>query len=836
VLAGAARGAHRSAARDVALSKLGSGVRQKLLDYQQYAPIASAGGELGGDRGGVRCFGDESALGALPNAVGRLGERAGVAATEALGDGALGRGASVLARGATEGAVFGGTSAVGESALHDTPLTGEALIGGVAHGAAGGMIAAGLLHGAGSALGAARGAFRPGAAAYEGLAEREFGEAAPGIGDALGGKAPTPSLESSLAEGGPFRTPGERSGGAFDTAGDAYIRARGGAKSSELGEIWKNREVTLNDAADRVENHTRDFSKAITEQQEASRVTDQATFGEAKENHMAKLVSPSRFNEQASAVRTWMSEAQEAAATSSSDSLGGMGPTARKQFDEQMGRLTKALESGEGHELFTAADDAKRWFGKQAQFGRGPMGLSEWAREADRLYQGRGGLMGTLESDVWGKAGAAQKAVNAATSENIGFGSRFKGGFLAEHGSEAGRPINVADTAKVSGFLGRLTKAGNDLDAQGVKDFIRTRRAFLEATENSYDHGGGATKAIAKERASLDAMEKTFDKATKETALINQVKRMHGEEQANHIGGFLGLATDTLTKPVTTLQRLAQIESHTTQILEKIGAGGQKLAGGSGASSARAVGLAPPKGAGKGFFSLLMERAPVAGEITAVAGANSGQKAFDKRARALAALQSNPAALSARVGDALGPIADAAPKTTAAATATALAGLQFIASKMPPSYQDPYTIQPQFQPTSRASATEIAVHTRYVEALDDPTIIMKRAQNGTLTAEHVEAVKAVYPQLYGQMRSAIMTSLIDSKSKVPYGRRIQLGTLLDLPTDASLAPDFVQALQATYATHPEAATQEPPNPNLSSLDVASSFQSAAQAVSGGEDR
>jgi hypothetical protein len=467
------------------------------------------------------------------------------------------------------------------------------------------------------------------------------------------------------------------------------------------------------------------------------------------------------------------------------------------------------------------------------------MGLSEWAREADQLYQGRGGLMGTLESDVWGKAGAAQKAVNAATSENIGFGSRFKGGFLAEHGSEAGRPINVADTAKVSGFLGRLTKAGNDLDAQGVKDFIRTRRAFLEATENSYSHGEGAAKAIAKERASLDAMEKTFDKATKETSLINQTKRMQSEEAAHHIGGFLGLAADTVTKPVTTLQRLAQIEEHTNQILQKIGAGGQKLAGGSESGAARAAGvggLAPPKGAGEGFFSLLMKRAPVAGELTAVAGMSAGQKAFDKRARALAALQSNPAALTAHVGNALGPVADAAPKATAAATSTALAGLQLLASKLPPSYQDPYSLQPQFQPTSSASRTEIAVHTRYVEALDDPTIIMKRAQNGTLTAEHVEAVKAVYPQLYDQMRSAIMTSLIDSKSKVPYGRRIMLGTLLDLPTDASLAPDFVRALQATYATHPEDATQEPPNPNLSSLDVASSFQSGAQSVSEGAGR
>lgn len=833
-LAGAARGLTLGGS-DAALANIGGdAVRRRLLDYQNYAPVTSAVGELGAIAGAA-LLGDEATLGAVPNALGRLGAGAEAATARALGGGLAARSAGVLARGASEGAVYGASSAVTEKVLHDAPITGEAIIGGVAHGAAGGMIASGLLHGLGSGLSRARGALRPNAQAYESLAAREFGEAAPGVGEKLAADAekiqPRPAdVLTEPMPTGPYRKPG-------DVIGEKYLdTTTSGARRDELGEVWKNREVAFNDGAERIEGHSRDLAKAISEQQRAASVTDMSTFGESKVNHMAKLVSPSRFNEQASLVRTWMAEAQELAATVGSDSLGGLGPVARKQFDEQMIRLSHAIESGDGHALFTAADNAKRWVGRQAQFGRSALGLTEAARGFDALYQGDSGLMRVLEGDAWGKAGAAQKTVNAATAESIGLGSRFKSGFVTEHGSEAGRPINVADTGKVSGFLGRLTKAANDLDAQSVRDMIRTRRAFLDATASSYDHGGAAVKAIAAERVALDKMEATFGAATKETALINQVKRLQSEEQAQKIGGLIGLATDTLSKPVTTLQRLAQIEQHVQSTLDKISGGSRKLTNAAAPAEKRATGLAPPKGAGAGFFSLLLDKVPVAGERAAIAGASTQRKDFDKRAETMAALQANPTALTSRVGGALGPFATDAPKATLAATNVAMAGLQFLASKMPLSRRDPFTLQPQLQPTTRASDSEISQHTRYVEALDNPTIVLDLARKGALTPDHVEAVKAVYPKLYDKMRTDLFQELVTSKSELPYSRRIQLGILLDLPTDQTLAPDFVSAIQATYSASDKAGV-EPPPPQLSTLDVSSPSMTATQvAASGGLDR
>jgi hypothetical protein len=368
-----------------------------------------------------------------------------------------------------------------------------------------------------------------------------------------------------------------------------------------------------------------------------------------------------------------------------------------------------------------------------------------------------------------------------------------------------------------------------------VRDMIATRRAFLDATSSNYDHGGAARTAIGVERGALDRMEATFEKATKETALINQVKRLQAEEQAQKIGGMVGLVTDTLSKPISTLQRLAQLEHHTQSVLGKFNIGTQKLVG-KAADKAAPAGLAPPKGAGTGFFSLLLSRAPVAGEQGSIAAASTQRKDFDRRAQAIAAMQSNPAALSARVGDALGSFASAAPNASSAATTTAMAGLQFLASKMPPNRRDNFTLQPQLQPTSRASDSEIAQHTRFVEALDNPAIILDLAHKGALTPDHVEAVKATFPKLYDHMRVQLFQELTTSKSELPYGRRIQLGILLDLPTDQTLAPDFVSAIQATYSATDKAGV-EPPPPKLSSLDVSTSSMTATQsAASGGLDR
>jgi hypothetical protein len=156
-------------------------------------------------------------------------------------------------------------------------------------------------------------------------------------------------------------------------------------------------------------------------------------------------------------------------------------------------------------------------------------------------------------------------------------------------------------------------------------------------------------------------------------------------------------------------------------------------------------------------------------------------------------------------------------------------GVQYLATKLPPSKADPYALQPQFDDKDRMSDAEKSAFLRSAEAVANPTMVLEEAKKGTLTRDHVEAVKAVYPALYEEMRVQVMQSLIDGKQKLSYSRRIQLGILLDIPTDKTLSPDFVSAIQGTYAQGAGDA-ESPPPPPARPLNVAGSVQTATQSA------
>lgn len=840
LLAGAARGISVGTSDEALLQAaelLGGhagreAVRQRLNDYKEAQPILSTGAELGGIAA-ASLMGDEAALGAAPRAIGRLGAGAESITAKMLGGGALGRGAGVLARGAVEGGVYGAGQALSESSLNDTPLTAEALVGGAGHGAMGGMIASGLV-GAGGALFKGLRPPKGAAAALDNLAERTYGEAAPGFGKQLEGDI---SAGARTETSSPYRTPGALSdvGGPVDSVASSYIEHLPTSAPAERelhGEAWARRDQVFRKGAETVETASRDFSNSLNDALAAGRKADMASFGEAKVNQMSELVDQSRFVDQSNAAINWATDANATFRKIAKDAAAGVGPSTVRKWDAYMQKIASAIESGESIELHTALDNTKRFLGQEAAFGRGPFGLTVAQREFDGMYQGENGLKGLLESNVWGdRAAQAQVNVNRATTQMLSEGKLFTRKFTTEFGSDMGRPLYAADTSAVSGFMNRLTSAANDLDARGVESWITARRGFLDAIEKSYTFDEKAASAITKERAALDRLDVVYKQATKDVTLSNQVKAALSEERERGIGGMVGAVIDIANKPFTTLQRLAQIEAHTKSVLGKLTSGARELAGaGKKAAEGAPRELSPPKGNGRGFFSTLLEGLPKAAPRAAgaVAANESGRARYLRRVDEIGALQANPGLVSARIAQSLSPVGEAAPEVTKAATAVAFRGLDFMASKLPPSRIDPYSLQPQLQPRARASDAEIAQFMRFSQAVDDPLLVLNEAKSGTLTRDHVEAVKAVYPEIYDQMRSEVMRGLVDSKSPLPYARRIQLGILLDLPTDKTLAPGFLQAIQATYSTADTAGAESPPLNTGRAPQIASTVQTAMQ--------
>ena len=848
--AGAARGVTMGLS-DFIASEYGG--REYLNELKTALPGTSALGEVAG-------------VGGLALATGGAGAAAEAGMAARLGGGALARIGAAGLRAGAEGFVQGVGSTLSEKSLSGEDITGESLV-------AGGLKGAAIGGGLGLGLGAAGvGVSRlrapkvptPTAEAYETLAAGAYRTPAPGVGKALkeeieGGAGKAASAEARATarataedvgpsvelEIGPAK---QRT--VFDHA--AGVVSKGPAVAEEeagkLKSVWERRHAVLQNEEETVASATRKFASSLDDELAASRKVDLDSFGDAKKTQMARLIDKTKLAEQSEAAIDWMTRAHALVDASAKDVNSGIGgKMVQNEWNGYMAKIAKAMEAGDSVALHTDLDNLKRWMGKQARFGKGPFGTSPAARMWDHLYQGEGGLMGVLESDVWGLAAAkAQREVNAATSAYMNEGDILRKKFTTQYGSEAGRPLYRADPAALSSHFGKLTDVAADLESEGVRNYLSARERMLDAMEKNYTFDAATTKALAEAKSSITSMRSIYETSVKDAALTNQVKKALEAERARSIGGLAGAVLDTATKPYTTLQRLASLEQQTQNVRLKITGGTRKLVaeaepvasatlGGGGGGPGRD--LAPPRSRGPGFFSGLLESTKPVRDVTATGAAMGGAKLraeYERRAEQLNRLKSDPSALSNRIAATLGPMTDGHPGVGAAARATAVRGFDFLASKMPPGREDPNSLQPHLE-RPRLSDAEASSMRRYMEAADDPTMVYEAARKGTLTREHVEAVKAIYPKLYAEMQVAVMESLASSRQKLSYARRIQLGILLDIPTDKTLSPDFQKAVQGTYqASGPQDA--ESPPPTLSRpIDVATGLQTATQAATEGEE-
>jgi hypothetical protein len=80
----------------------------------------------------------------------------------------------------------------------------------------------------------------------------------------------------------------------------------------------------------------------------------------------------------------------------------------------------------------------------------------------------------------------------------------------------------------------------------------------------------------------------------------------------------------------------------------------------------------------------------------------------------------------------------------------------------------------------------------------NPLSVLSELEEGTLTREHVEALKMVYPAMYEELQVRVLQE-VEKQPDLAYSKRLQLGVLLDIPTDSSLLGSSIMALQARYA-------------------------------------
>ena len=486
--------------------------------------------------------------------------------------------------------------------------------------------------------------------------------------------------------------------------------------------------------------------------------------------------------------------------------------------------------------------------------------------QLDNLYEG---LRGNLENEgVWGKAAANQKRINEAWTAQIQADKQFRSTLAAQVGEERfGGRIYAADPGKVARYVSSLTNPEQDLVHKTISDYVQTTKNFVDAIGTSYDLDAGQAAKVARAKAAADAFGGTLKDIGGKLAKANQLKALMGGEGTSNgllgmvlghmvggpLGGAVGGAIQQLASPGRNIMRLAQLEKvmgrvdgkmagHVDSFFERFHEGTDlvKKAGKRSLSAADDVANAmsphktsPVKLAADTVKEHGKETAKAA--ILRRAGQAEGQETtrdrYEKQAKAVKQLADNPDLLTHRMAPHAATLQGAAPKVTAALAAQGAKAAGYLVSKLPnPPMADVLTGKPGIPTTSEqqrfSSITDTVLH---------PELALADLAKGRLTGDQVQAIQAVYPQMYAQMRTQVMAALTDHSAKgrsITYQGRVQLETLFDIESDPSMGKPAVNHAQSTFAIAPKPQQAKAPGDGKK-LSLGSDTRTPAQAIEAG---
>ena len=135
-----------------------------------------------------------------------------------------------------------------------------------------------------------------------------------------------------------------------------------------------------------------------------------------------------------------------------------------------------------------------------------------------------------------------------------------------------------------------------------------------------------------------------------------------------------------------------------------------------------------------------------------------------------------------------------APKTFGASSQVFQRAVEFLSSKVP---RHSMPVNPFSKRTYQPSEQEMYKFKKYLEAVQNPLVVMEHLKKGQISREGVEAISFVYPELYVEMQGNVFKQL-DKKVEVEYPQRLQLGILMGIPTDRALESSSILDFQKHY--------------------------------------
>ncbi|HEX9711438.1 MAG TPA: hypothetical protein VGB52_02665, partial [Actinomycetota bacterium] len=177
----------------------------------------------------------------------------------------------------------------------------------------------------------------------------------------------------------------------------------------------------------------------------------------------------------------------------------------------------------------------------------------------------------------------------------------------------------------------------------------------------------------------------------------------------------------------------------------------------------------------------------------------------------------------AQIAAGLREVAEVSPRMADQMETVAARKVEFLASKLP-KRPDLMGLQTNWRP----SDMDIAAFARSAQAAEDPASVFERVNDGSVTPEDAEALKAVYPEMFAEARAELLGSLSEIGGELSYERKLALSILYDVPVDPSMDPRVLRVLQGHFAED-VVGGGSPPMPQPQSGSVSKSVDGATKA-------
>jgi hypothetical protein len=211
------------------------------------------------------------------------------------------------------------------------------------------------------------------------------------------------------------------------------------------------------------------------------------------------------------------------------------------------------------------------------------------------------------------------------------------------------------------------------------------------------------------------------------------------------------------------------------------------------------------------------------------------QKKFKKRQKEILAQAQNPEAMGDTLDKATSSLYPHAPQVAGAFQRQAMRAVQYLASKLPQA-PEPTPLDEEWE----VAPSEVSQFNEVYDAVSKPVSILERVKEGTLSAEEVEAVELVHPELFKKMQAEVMERISAHKGAIPYQTRLMLGLFLGQDLESSTTPAAIVAQQSVFTMPSQKKDAEPlagktTQGGLSKLEVAGREKTAAQRSSDRDD-